>query len=333
MFNDTVTTTTAATNRQMGRDGQCIMCGSPEWTLVVRSEDVEYHCKPGPFDMVQCDRCGHHYIHPLPQYEEIASIYPNTYYTVNKNSPLSLEGSRLAEKKLAIDARKLRDSLRDHKIKSIVDVGCGEISRLIEFKKAFGRDVEAFALDIQFSDEIVKAAKANDIKLVHGNVETDLNALQEGAHDLIIMRQLLEHLRDPQRAVTGLAKKLAPGGLMIIDTPNRGGWDYHLFKNQHWGGYHIPRHFHLFRQDSLVKLIERAGLKVHKKAYLPSMGFWIISLRNKLDLNSIAAGSSPFEFLRYKNLPLSAFFILFDTLRLKLGLETSNQLVIAQKPI
>jgi SAM-dependent methyltransferase len=318
--------------RQMGRDGSCLMCGSPEWTLVVRSEDVEYHCKPGPFDMVQCDRCGHHYIHPLPDYDEIASIYPNTYYTVNKNSPLSLEGSKLADKKLAIDARKLRDSLHGHKIKSIVDVGSGEITRLIEIKKAFGNDVEAIALDIQFSDHIVQAAKASGIKLVHGNVETDLNALRDNAHDLIIMRQLLEHLRDPQRAVNGLAKKLAPGGLMIIDTPNVGGLDYHLFKTQHWGGYHIPRHFHLFRMDSLRKLIERAGLKVYKQAYLPSMGFWIISLRNMLGLNSIAAGSSPFEFLRYRNLPVSAFFILFDTLRLKLGMQTSNQLIIAQKP-
>jgi SAM-dependent methyltransferase len=318
--------------RYMGRDGSCIMCGSPEWTLVVRSEDLEYHCKPGPFDMVQCDRCGHHYVHPLPEYDEIVSIYPNTYYTVNKNSPLSLEGSKLADKKLAIDARKLRDSLHGHNIRSIVDVGCGEISRLVELKKAFGNNVEAIAFDIQFSDEIVKGAKANDIKLVHGNVETDLNALKDGAHDLIIMRQLLEHLRDPQRAVSGLAKKLAPGGLMIIDTPNLGGLDYHIFKKQHWGGYHIPRHFHLFRQNSLRKLIERAGLKVYKQAYLPSMGFWIISLRNKLGLNSIAAGSSLFEFIRYKNLPLAAFFILFDTLRLKLGFETSNQLIIAQKP-
>ena len=39
------------------------------------------------------------------------------------------------------------------------------------------------------------------------------------------------------------------------------------------------------------------------------MGFWIISLRNKLGLNSISAGSSIFEFLKYKNLPLSAFFM------------------------
>src|SRR5688572_12451804 len=152
--------------RLMGRDGSCIMCGSPEWTLVVRSEDVEYHCKPGPFDMVQCDRCNHHYLNPLPEYHEIPSIYPNTYYTVNKKSPLSLDGP-IYEKKLAMDARKLRDSLRDHKIRSIVDVGCGEISRLVELKKAFGSGVQAIALDIQFDDDIVRGAKANDIQLVH----------------------------------------------------------------------------------------------------------------------------------------------------------------------
>jgi SAM-dependent methyltransferase len=267
---------------------------------------------------------------------------------VNKKSPLYLDGW-VYEKKLGQDARKLRHSLREHKIRSIVDVGCGEISRLVELKKAFetvlysdlnvstrvtlGKyEIEAIAFDIQFDDDIVRGAKENDIKLVHGNVETDLNALKDGAHDLIIMRQLLEHLRDPQRAVSGLAQKLAPGGLMIIDTPNRGGWDYEIFKNKHWGGYHIPRHFHLFRQASLVKLIERAGLKVYKKGYLPSMGFWIISLRNMLGLNSIEAGSSIFEFLRYKNLLVAGFFIALDTVRVKLGMETSNQVIIAQKP-
>lgn len=320
-----------ATKPTMGRDGSCLMCGSREWTLVVRSEDVEYKCKPGPFDVVECDRCAHTYVHPLPSYEEIASLYPNTYYTVNKRSPLYLDG-KIYEAKLASDARKMRESLRARNIRSIVDVGAGEISRLVELKKAFGKDVEAIALDIQFDEHIVRSAKANDIKLLHGNVETDLSQLRDNGHDLIIMRQLLEHLRDPRRAVQGLAKKLAPGGLIIIDTPNRGGWDYKLFRKQHWGGYHIPRHFHLFRQDHLVRLVEEAGLEVYRKGYLPSMGFWIISLRNKLGLNSIAPGHSPFEFLRYKNLPLSAFFILIDTIRAKLGMETSNQLVIARKP-
>ncbi len=320
-----------STSATEGKDGSCLICQDKNWRLIVRSEDVEYHCKPGFFDVVACASCGHHYVHPLPPYEEIASIYPTTYYTVNKKSPLWLDGW-FYEKKLASDAHKLRNSLRQFNIKSIVDVGSGEVSRLAQFKDAFGGGVEAIAFDLQFNDSIVEDAKKADIRLITGNVETDVSRLKDNGHDLIVMRQLVEHLRDPKLAIANLARKLAPGGLMIIDTPNRGGLDYQLFKKQHWGGYHIPRHFHLFTQPSLVKIVEDAGLRIYSKGYIPSMGFWIISLRNKLGLNSMGAGDSFWEFLRYKNLFVSGSFIAFDTLRVKLGLQTSNQFVWAQKP-
>jgi len=315
---------------RQGSDGSCLICGSPNWRLVVRSPDLEYKCKPGTFDLVACEQCGHVYVHPLPEYSEIASLYPNTYYTVNKKSPLYLDGG-IYEKKLGADARKLRRSLAGFNIKSIVDVGAGEISRLSRLKEAFGGSVEAIAFDIQFEPDIEQQAAKAGVKLVHGNVETDTAALRDNGHDLIIMRQLLEHLRDPQLAISNLARKLAPNGLMIIDTPNRGGLDYAIFKNRKWGGYHVPRHFHLFDQESLVKVIERAGLTVYKKGYLPSMGFWIISLRNNLGLNSIAAGNSFWEFLRYKNLLVAGTFIAFDAIRAKLGMQTSNQFVYALK--
>jgi 2-polyprenyl-3-methyl-5-hydroxy-6-metoxy-1,4-benzoquinol methylase len=317
--------------RTSGSDGSCLICQNKDWRLVIRSEDLEYRCKPGLFDLVECTRCGHIYVHPLPAFEEVPSLYPNTYYTVNKKSPLALDGY-VFEKKLAQDARKLRNSLKDFNIRSIVDVGSGEINRLHQLKQAFGGNVEAIAFDIQFDDSIVADSKKYEIKLVNGNVETDLHALRDNGHDLIIMRQLLEHLRDPQAAVSGLAKKLAPGGLMVVDTPNRGGLDYQLFKKKYWGGYHVPRHFHLLNQDALVKIMERAGLTIHRKGYLPSMGFWIISLRNMLGMNSIQRGKSIFEFLRYKNLLVAGFFIFFDLVRAKLGFQTSNQFVIAQKP-
>ena len=313
-----------------GTDGSCLICQNPNWRLVIRSPDVEYKCKPGTWDLVECTECGHIYVHPLPQYSEISSLYPNTYYTVNKKSPLYLDGA-IYEKKLGADARKLRRSLQGFNIRSIVDVGAGEISRLVQLKEAFGGDVEAIAFDIQFEADIEKQAARHRVKLVHGNVETNTDALRDNGHDLIIMRQLLEHLRDPQLAVRNLARKLAPNGLIIIDTPNRGGLDYTLFRRKYWGGYHVPRHFHLFSQEALVQLIERAGLTVYKKGYLPSMGFWIISLRNKFGLNSIAPGNSFWEFLRYKNLPLAASFILFDAVRAKLGMQTSNQFVYALK--
>ena len=318
------------TGATSGSDGSCLMCQNPSWRLVIRSEDVEYRCKPGTWDIVECTQCGHTYVHPLPQYSEIASLYPNTYYTVNKKSPLHLDGG-IYEKKLGSDARKLRRSLQGFNIRSIVDVGAGEVNRLAKLKEAFGGDVEAIAFDIQFEPDVETEAKKSGVKLVHGNVETKPDALRDNGHDLIIMRQLLEHLRDPQLAICNLARKLAPNGLIIIDTPNRGGLDYTLFRKKYWGGYHVPRHFHLFSQEHLVQLIERAGLTVYKKGYLPSMGFWIISLRNMKGLNSIAPGNSFWEFLRYKNLPLAASFILFDALRAKLGLQTSNQFIYALK--
>ena len=113
------------------------MCQNRDWRLVIRSEDVEYKCKPGTFDLVECTKCGHIYVHPLPQYSEIASLYPNTYYTVNKKSPLHLDGA-IYEKKLGSDARKLRRSLQGFNIRSIVDVGAGEVYRLARLKEAFG---------------------------------------------------------------------------------------------------------------------------------------------------------------------------------------------------
>lgn len=318
------------TVRTSGSDGWCLICHNPEWRLVIRSPDVEYRCKPGEFDLVECTKCGHIYVHPLPSYSEIPSLYPNTYYTVNKKSPLWLDGA-IYEKKLAADAHKLRRSLSDFNIKSIVDVGAGELSRLARLKEAFGGNTEAIAFDIQFEPDVEQQAQKFGIKLVRGNVETDVEALRDNGHDLIIMRQLIEHLRDPQKAVSNLARKLAPNGLIIIDTPNRGGLDYALFRKKHWGGYHVPRHFHLFNQEALCKIIERAGLVVHRKGYLPSMGFWIISLRNMLGLNSIDRGPSIWEFLRYKNLLVAGSFIVFDALRAKLGFQTSNQFVYALK--
>ncbi len=313
-----------------GNDGDCLMCHNTGWRLVIRCEDVEYRCKPGTFDLVECTQCGHVYVHPLPQYSEISSLYPNTYYTVNKKSPLYLDGA-IYEKKLGADAHKLRRSLSGFNIRSIVDVGAGEISRLAKLKEAFGGNVEAIAFDIQFEPDIEKQAQQVGVKLVHGNVETNTDALRDNGHDLIIMRQLLEHLRDPELAVRNLARKLAPNGLMIIDTPNRGGLDYQIFRKRYWGGYHVPRHFHLFTQKSLTELIERAGLTVHKKGYLPSMGFWIISLRVLFGLNSIERGPSFWEFLRYKNLLVAGSFIAFDAIRAKLGFQTSNQFVYALK--
>ena len=37
-----------------GSNGSCLICANKNWSLVIRSPDTEYHCKPGEFDLVEC---------------------------------------------------------------------------------------------------------------------------------------------------------------------------------------------------------------------------------------------------------------------------------------
>jgi SAM-dependent methyltransferase len=227
-----------------------------------------------------------------------------------------MEG-KVVESKMARDAENLRRQLGSASIRSIVDIGGGNLTRLVKLKQTFEcgppeRPVEAVCLDFQFDPTVTEYARRAGIRLVTGNVETDVTALRDGGHDLVIMRQLIEHLRDPRAALLGLHRKLSPQGWLVIDTPNRGGFDYHLFRRRYWGGYHVPRHFHLFTRQSLVALATACGYRI---------------VRNALGLNSIERGRSLWEFLNLKNLPVVGGFYVLDLICAKLGLPTSNQFI------
>lgn len=310
------------------------MCGRHEATQVVRAPDFEYRCREGEWTLVACAGCGHVSIHPIPSVTEVSALYPSWYYTVNPRSPIYMEGP-VVEGKMVKDAERLRRDLGTREVRSIVDIGGGNLTRLIKLKEVFSRGrqepVEAICLDFQFDAAVLKQAESAGLRCVTGNVETDVSSLRDGGHDVIIMRQLIEHLRDPREALRLVLRKLSPGGVLVIDTPNRGGWDYWLFRGRHWGGYHIPRHFHLFTLESLAQVLRESGYEIERQGCTPSIAFWIISFRNALGLNSIERGKSFWEFLNLKSLPVVGAFYVFDLLWTKLGGRTSNQFVFARR--
>lgn len=259
---------------------------------------------------------------------------PSWYYTVNPRSPIYMEGP-VVEGKMVKDAERLRRDLGTREVRSIVDIGGGNLTRLIKLKEVFSRGrqepVEAICLDFEFDAAVLKQAESAGLRCVTGNVETDVSSLRDGGHDVIIMWQLIEHLRDPREALRLVLRKLSPGGVLVIDTPNRGGWDYWLFRGRHWGGYHIPRHFHLFTLESLAQVLRESGYEIERQGCTPSIAFWIISFRNALGLNSIERGKSFWEFLNLKSLPVVGAFYVFDLLWTKLGGRTSNQFVFARR--
>jgi ubiquinone/menaquinone biosynthesis C-methylase UbiE len=305
----------------------CLLCGSSQKTLAVCGPDYEYTCATGPFTLVRCDECGHISLDPIPKAQDVAALYPPTYYTVNPDSPLYLRGF-IYEMKIRRDVERIASYTDLKKVHSIVDVGCGDAARLFQFRKLLP-DVECIGLDFKFQREAEERAQRERISLIVGS-EDDLSGLRHGAHDFMIMSQSIEHLRNPISVLEKLRTKLAPEGFLLIETPHCGGLDYALFRNRYWGGYHLPRHFHLFTKDSLAKTVQRVGFRIVRQGSLPSPGFWIMSLRNRLGLNSRARGRSVFEFLNFSNLLTVGGFTALDLAWMALGMPTSNQFVLLQ---
>lgn len=145
--------------------------------------------------------------------------------------------------------------------KSVLDVGCGA-GLLAEPLARLGGKVTG----LDASPEVIRVAR--DHAAATG-LEIDYRAgdVQElaGEFDLVTAMEVVEHVADPGLFVEALAKRLAPGGLLIMSTPNATGLSKFLMITISEGLGQIPRGTHDFDRfiapERLKLLLAEAGLK------------------------------------------------------------------------
>lgn len=127
---------------------------------------------------------------------------------------------RLAFIRDAIDLHWHGDSrdLRPLAGKRAVDVGCGA-GLLCEPLARLGGAVTG--VDAAAENIAAASAHAAGSGLTIDYRCGDLAALDLGAFDLVTSMEVIEHVADKAAFVAALAASLAPGGLMILSTPNR----------------------------------------------------------------------------------------------------------------
>ncbi len=111
-------------------------------------------------------------------------------------------------------------------------------------------------------------------------VSTSLDTNGEGYFDLITSMEVVEHVTDPSAFVDALAARLAPGGLMILSTPNRTVLSRILLVEGAERIGMVPRGTHdwdkFLKPDELTLIVEAAGLAVTDVCALslsPAKGF------------------------------------------------------------
>jgi len=184
-------------------------------------------------------------------------------------------------------------TLRPLEGRSALDVGCGA-GLLAEPLARLGASVTA----VDAAPELIDAAR---LHAAGQRLEIDYRATGvesiDGQFDLVTALEVIEHVAEPQAFIDSLVARLAPGGLLILSTPNRTAWSKLLTITLAEGFGRIPRGTHDFEKfidpDSMRGLLARAGLKVIDMegiAYSPTRG---LHLSEDLRLNYlVAAGHS-----------------------------------------
>lgn len=161
--------------------------------------------------------------------------------------------------------------------KTALDVGCGA-GLLCEPLARLGARVTG----IDAAPENIAAATAH---AAQSGLAIDYRAgsiehLDETRFDLVTSLEVIEHVSDPAAFVAGLARALAPGGLLILSTPNRTLKSRALLVGLAEASGQIPRGTHdwdrFLKPDELTALIEDAGLRVIETqglSFSPMRGF------------------------------------------------------------
>lgn len=308
----------------------CAVCGSNLGQNVAATGfDYEYQTCDNEWSMYRCVGCAHLQLHPRPADCALGIIYPAHYYSyqMKQINPFALAV------KARMDERKFKGIVGMHgrMPRSFLDVGCGD-ARYLKLMKQWGLSAQNIhGLEIDAS--VVEGLRSQGLNVVCGRADTadGVAHIADGSLELITMFHVIEHLGDPGGVVKNLARKLAPGGLLIIETPNFDSLDARMFGDRYWGGYHFPRHWHIFRPQTLAKLCEDRGLQVRAVRYQPGHAFWLFSLHHAIaygwGMPRLAKLIHPL-----KSLPALAVAVAFDLVRAKLGGKTSAMLMVMSKP-
>jgi SAM-dependent methyltransferase len=104
------------------------------------------------------------------------------------------------------------------------------------------------------------------LNVVQGDVL--LTPLGEAEYDVVTLRHVLEHIDQPGLALARIHAALAPGGVLLISTPNTRSLACKRGR-EYWFHLDAPRHLHLFNEENLAQLLEHSGFTVVHCSFMP----------------------------------------------------------------
>lgn len=192
------------------------------------------------FSILACRECGLGHTHPVPP--DLAAYYEASYH----GGRHGFTANYCARRRL----RMLRQIAGEGRGRSLLDVGCGDGTFLLQ-----ARDAGWKVCGTEMNPRLARESGLD--------VETDLVAVEARApFDCITLWHSLEHMLDARATIAASRKLLSAGsGLLLLAVPDFDGLQARGF-GRRWFHLDVPRHLFHFTYRSLQKLLDASGFEL-----------------------------------------------------------------------
>ncbi len=206
----------------------------------------------GPFAVVRCGVCRLWYLSPRLSGRAIHEHYTGGDYFEGGESGYASYGAQ-AESLRRTFRRLLRElAARGLTGGSLLEVGCGYGFFLDEAERHF---------DALYGTEMSPGAADRAARSGRTVVAGDIHAAPADLMaDLIVSFHVVEHIYDPLDFLRGVARRLKPGGTVVLAAPDMGAF-WRRLMGRHWPSFKYPEHVAFYDARTLPVLLRKAGFE------------------------------------------------------------------------
>lgn len=256
------------------------LCGSDDYDVVCNKADLKRGSKK--ITNVICERCGLIYNNPMPSDDILTEYYLGGFI---KNMTGLTDFEEIKKRKNAKN-NKLQDVVKFispfiDKQSKVFDIGCSKGGLLLEIKNSIECYVKGLEPDknsCKFATEVNKLKNIDngffDDRYIEKNIEK---------YDLVVLRHVLEHLKDPNKAIENIKSLLNDNGYLYLAFPNAMDftWSRPLSHCLEFG------HLFTYTPRTISQLLLKHDMKIVKWSYDYKLHLQIIATRVSNEVNSV----------------------------------------------
>ena len=213
---------------------------------VFRSKDYNRRVSDEVFDYYRCASCGLIFLSPIPS--DLGRYYPAQYYDIPRSeTELAATAERLQQWKLNVVTRFAKKG-------RLLEIGPA-YGLFAYLAKRAGFEVTAIERDSRCCSYLRETV---GIQVVEGTDVVNLVKMLP-VYDVIVLWQVIEHLEDPWGVLAAAAERLAPNGVLVVDTPNPEAFQFSVL-GARWAHVDAPRHIVLIPASLLARHAKEQGL-------------------------------------------------------------------------